>query len=72
MTKFSKRLKMLRERQHKSRKVLSELCGLPSDAIRRYERGEANINKIEIGSVIAIADYFDVSLDYLVGRTDEP
>lgn len=72
MTVFSKRLQMLRERQHKSRKVLSELCGLPSDAIRRYERGEVNVEKIEIGSIIAIAEHFEVSVDYLLGRTDYP
>lgn len=72
MAQFSKRLKMLRERQHKSRKVLSELCGLPSDAVRRYELGEVDINRIEVKSVVAIADYFNVSIDYILGRTDKP
>ena len=37
---FPARLQRLRERQHKSRKVLSELCGLHPDAVRKYERGE--------------------------------
>lgn len=69
MTEFSKRLQMLRERQHKSRRVVSELCGLPTDAIRRYERGEA---KPTADSLIAIANYFEVSIDYLLGRTDNP
>lgn len=64
---FPKRLQELRERQSKSRIVLSELCGLPPDAIRRYERGEA---KPSVESLTAIADYFHVSTDYLLGRTN--
>lgn len=67
MDKFPQRLKELRDRQHKSRKAVSELCGLHPDAIRRYERGE---NKPDVDALIAIADYFHVSLDYLTGRTN--
>lgn len=66
-TIFSQRLEALRTRQHRSRIVVSELCGLPPDAIRRYERGEALPN---VESLIAIADYFCVSVDYLIGRTN--
>ena len=64
---FPKRLRKLRERQHKSRVVISELCGLPSNAIGKYERGEA-IPSLE--SLVAIANYFEVSVDYLLGRTN--
>lgn len=64
---FPQRLQRLRERQHRSRRVVSELCGLHPDAIRRYERREA---KPGMKDLIAIADYFEVSLDYLVGRSD--
>lgn len=64
---FPKRLQKLREREHKSRVVLSQLCGLPDSSIRRYERGEVKPN---IDSLVAIADYFHVSIDYLVGRTN--
>lgn len=64
---FADRLRKLREQQHKSRKVLSELCGLPSDAVRRYERGEA---KPTMEALVKLADYFEVSLDYLTGRID--
>ena len=42
-------------------------CGLHSDAIRRYERGEA---EPDIKSLISIANFFEVSLDYLMGRAD--
>lgn len=62
---FPTRLRRLREREGKSRVVLSQLCGLPDTAIRRYERGEVKPN---LESIIAIADYFHVSVDYLLGR----
>lgn len=65
---FAQRLRRLRERQGKSRVVLSQLCGLPTNAIQRYERGESKPN---IDSLIAIADYFGVTVDYLLGREDE-
>lgn len=62
---FRERLQSLRENKRVSRKVLSELCGLNSDAVRRYECGEAEPT---LHSLVAIAEYFDVSVDYLVGR----
>lgn len=62
---FRERLQRLREKEGISRLVLSHLCGLPDGAIRKYERGEANPT---VESLIAIADHFQVSIDYLVGR----
>ena len=67
MEEFAIRLQRLRESKKpvRSRKVTSELCGLPSDAIRRYERGEAEPT---LSSLLLIADYFEVTLDELTGR----
>ena len=62
---FRQRLQTLRERRRISRIVLSELCGLAPDAVRRYERGEAEPS---VQSMVALADFFEVSLDYLSGR----
>lgn len=66
---FQERLIKLRE-EHRglSRKTLSELCGLPPDTIRKYERGEVTNPSTE--SIEAIADYFEVSVDYLIGRAN--
>jgi transcriptional regulator with XRE-family HTH domain len=64
---FRHRLQTLREKKRISRKVLSELCGLNPDAVRRYERGEAEPT---LHSLVAIAEYFEVTVDYLVGRCD--
>ncbi len=63
---FPDRLRGLRERRGISRRMLSELCGLPHDSVRRFERGEMSPT---IEAAAAIADFFDVSLDWLVGRT---
>lgn len=67
--KFPERLRRLRERKRVSRYVVSELCGLNRSMVRRYERGEAEPN---MRALISIADYFDVSVDYLVGLSDDP
>ena len=70
MKDFPQRLRELRERQSKkrSRRTTSELCGLHPDAFRRYERGES---KPDVESLEAIADYFDVTVDYLLGRAEK-
>ena len=67
LSEFPNRLRQLRERRRISRRVLSELCGLRTNAVRLYEREEATPN---MESLIALADFFEVSIDYLVGREE--
>lgn len=69
MEEFPSRLRKLRERQRRKQYVVSELCGLNRSSIRRYERGEREPGLKEL---IAISDYFEVSIDYLAGLTDNP
>ena len=69
MYKLPERLRRMRERNRLSRYKLSDLCGISSDQIRRYELGEI---KPGAEALEAIADYFEVSTDYLFGRTDYP
>lgn len=62
---FPQRLQQLRERRQISRKIMSELCGLSKNMIARYERGETE----PAGSTVAqIAEFFNVSTDYLLGE----
>lgn len=63
------RLKELREAKHLSQVRLAMDLHLSQNSISRYE----NIER-EAGyeTLILIADYFHVSLDYLLGRTDTP
>lgn len=40
--------------------------------VRTYQYYEKNQKEPTLSVLIALADYFDVSLDYLVGRSDDP
>lgn len=51
-----------------SQQELANLLGISTRAWRFYESGDREPN---IAGLITLADYFDVSLDYLVGRTDD-
>ena len=62
---FPSRLKRLRERKRINRKALGECCGLSKNMIGMYERGE---KEPTIATLIEIADFFEVSTDYLLGR----
>lgn len=64
---FPERLKKLRKQEGLKKYKLSELCGLPSTSIGKYERGDAVPT---IKALISIADHFNVSTDYLLGRTN--
>lgn len=69
MDEFPVRLRRLRERNRLKRCALAECCGLDRNAIGRLERGEI----APTGLVLErLADRFDVSTDYLLGRTDFP
>ncbi|GHU54167.1 hypothetical protein AGMMS49975_14180 [Clostridia bacterium] len=67
--KFSDRLKSLRTSKGLSQKILGEVIGLTSSAIKEMEHGR---RETTLTRAAALAEYFNVSLDYLVGRTDKP
>lgn len=62
---FPQRLRSLREKRHLSRHVLAELCGLSENLVAKYERGE---RFPPIDNLIILADFFDTSIDDIVGR----
>ena len=66
---FANRLVRLRKERKISSQVLADAIGLSRPAISRFEHG---IDYPHANTLIALADYFDVSLDYLVGRSDDP
>ena len=68
MNLFPERLKLLREKNGLSQDKLGKALGLSRYAIYTYEKGKACPT---VDGLITIADYFDVSLDYLVGRSDQ-
>lgn len=69
MQNFSSTLKNLRLQNKQYQKDLAELLNVTIRQYQRYESGEQEPN---IASLITLADYFNVSLDYLVGRSDNP
>lgn len=63
------RLRELRQKRHISQLRLSMDLNLNQNSISRYENNE---READYATLIRIADYFDVSIDYLLGRTDNP
>lgn len=66
---FPERLLSLRKSKGISQKALAFEFGISDAAITMMEKGK-RLPSFEI--LCALADYFDVSLDYLVGRSDDP
>ena len=64
---ISMRLKELRKSRKISQVKLAMDLNMNQNTISRYETGEREPGVTEL---ILLADYFDVSIDYLVGRTD--
>lgn len=60
-------LKKLREDARVSQKQLAEFIGVSQQSINKYENH--NIEP-DIETLIRIADYFNTSVDYLIGHTD--
>ena len=67
MNKFAERLKELRQEHNISLKKLAKEIGVSDIAISRWEN-ELRIPNIE--SLIALAQYFGVTADYLLGLED--
>ena len=69
MSLLGDRLKQLRKLKNVMQKDIAKEFGVVVRAYQRYEYGDREPN---LAKLIALADYFDVSLDYLVGRSDDP
>lgn len=67
MSTFAERLRALRKSRGLACATLSELCGLCPQQVGRYESGR---RVPTLPAAVALADYFGVSLDYLVGRAE--
>jgi len=66
---FAERLRKLREGVNLSQAKIASLVGTTQATINRYER---QVGFPPHQTLLWYADYFDVSMDYLYGRTDEP
>lgn len=64
---FADRLTELRKKRGLSQAALGKAIGTSGDVVGRYERGDI---KPSIEVVVKIADALEVSVDYLIGKTD--
>lgn len=65
---FKKRLADTRKRRELSQEGLAKKAGLPATAISHFESGG---RKPSFDNLRKLADALDVSIDYLMGRTEE-
>lgn len=68
MANLSERMLMLRKSKGLKQEEAAKLSGLTAHTYRRYETGE---REPAVSALWKLADFYGVSMDYLVGRTDE-
>ena len=69
MATFGERLKKLRKSKNITQKDFATILHVTERAYQNYEMNSSTPN---YKLLLTITDYFNVSLDYLVGRTDDP
>ena len=69
MANFSERIRELRRKIVMTQEALGKIIGVGQDSISIYEKGK---HYPEVRNLMILADYFGVSTDYLLGRTDNP
>lgn len=66
---MAERIRELREQDGLTQKNMAEILGCTPSHYQKIEYGKINIPTTTLAF---FADYFNVSADYLLGRTDEP
>ena len=65
---YQRRLSDLREDHDKTQQQIADILGTSQTMYARYERGA---NELPLRHLLVLADYYGVSVDYLLGRSDE-
>ena len=65
---YQRRLRDLREDHDKTQQEIADVLGTSQTMYARYERGA---NELPLRHLLTLADYYGVSADYLLGRSDE-
>jgi transcriptional regulator with XRE-family HTH domain len=66
---YTKRLRDLREDHDKTQQQIADVLGTSQTMYARYERGA---NELPLRHLLTLCNYYGVSADYLLGRTDNP
>ena len=69
MIKLYERIRNFREDRDLTQKQVAEMLGMSQTGYSKYETGE---NGIPTQILIKLADYYNTTTDYLLGRTDNP
>lgn len=64
---YQRRLRDLREDHDKTQQDIADILGTSQTMYARYERGA---NELPLRHLLKLADYYGVSADYLLGRSD--
>lgn len=65
---YIKRLRDLREDHDLTQEQVAKILGTSQTMYARYERGA---NEMPLRHLLRLCDYYHVSADYILGRTDE-
>lgn len=68
MSNLPERMKALRKDKGLKQEEAAELSGISYMSYRRYETG---VREPTVSALWKIADFYEVSVDYLIGRSDE-
>lgn len=69
MTTFGSRLKRLREDKGLTQEQLGKVLNVKKAAVSKYENENTSPDN---ATLCRLADFFSVTVDYLLGRTDDP
>lgn len=69
MTKFPERLKEARKNKGLKQREVASYLGIKDRSYQNYEGGE---REPDFETLVALADYLEVTTDYLLGRSDTP
>lgn len=64
-----KRIRDLREDKDLNQTQIAKILGMSQTGYSKYETGE---NDLPTSILIKLADYYDVSIDYILERTNNP
>ena len=67
--KFGNFLCMLREKKGMTQAEIANMLGVTTAAVSKWENGSS---KPRVDVLIKLANYYNVSIDYLLSRTDNP
>lgn len=67
--RIGKRIRTLRKEQNITKSEIADLLEIRQTVYSRYERG---FQSVPFEHFLKLADYYNVSADYLLGRTDNP